>query len=260
MQRGRYCFLLDVFTENALMTRMVKPTGIKHLATKTSSTAKRQSQTRKPQTAQYVTPDRGRRKQHSAAVGRVAETAYKLFYERGINAVGVEDVVHQADAARMTLYRHYKSKGNLVRHFLDMYEQRWTREWLEKELTAKFANAEARLTGIFDLFDGWFSKKSFRGCAWINAMTEADKNSSTFMYATEKLSNVRKLISEWARAARLDKPKDFAEAWQVLMNGAIVSAQAGNKKAARQAKDAATRLLAAWPRAKKKAPTRKSRR
>ena len=54
--------------------------------------------------------------------------------------------------------------------FLDKREAVWTRGWLETEIKRRAKTPEGRLLAIFDVFDGWFHKKSFEGCSFINVL------------------------------------------------------------------------------------------
>ena len=62
----------------------------------------------------------------SGARERILDAAYELFSRRGIQAVGVNEVIEHAGVATATLYRHFPSKDKLVLAFLDLREQRWT--------------------------------------------------------------------------------------------------------------------------------------
>ena len=62
---------------------------------------------------------------------RILDSAYELFSRRGVRAVGVDEVIKTASVAKATLYRHFKSKDELVLAFLQQREELWTRGWVE---------------------------------------------------------------------------------------------------------------------------------
>src|ERR1700722_18144423 len=64
---------------------------------------------------------------------RVSRAAYELFSRDGIRAVGVDAIIARAGTAKMTLYRNFPSKNDLIIDFLQRRERLWTREWLETE-------------------------------------------------------------------------------------------------------------------------------
>ena len=103
---------------------------------------------------------------------RVLETAYAMFAARGVRDVGVDEVIKGAGVAKATLYRHFPSKDDLVVAFLEKREQRWTLDWVEAEARRRGSEPEQQLLAIFDLFDEWFHRKDFEGCAFINVMLE----------------------------------------------------------------------------------------
>src|SRR6476660_4504457 len=95
-------------------------------------------------------------RQHTAEAGssareRILDAAYELFSRRGIQAVGVNEVTERAGVAIATLYRHFPSKEKLVLAFLDLREQRWTRDFIEAGAMRRGSNAEERLLALFDV-------------------------------------------------------------------------------------------------------------
>src|SRR5688572_14049702 len=89
---------------------------------------------------------------------RILATAYELFSRRGVRDVGVDEVIASAGVAKATLYRHFRSKDELVLAFLGRREQRWTHEWLETEARRRGATPEEQLLAIFDVFHEWFQR------------------------------------------------------------------------------------------------------
>src|SRR5918996_5556738 len=96
---------------------------------------------------------------------RILDTSYELFSQRGVRAVGVDELIERAGVAKATLYRHFPSKDDLVVAFLERREQRWTREWVEAEATRRASDPEGQLLAIFDAFDEWFRRKDFEACS-----------------------------------------------------------------------------------------------
>jgi len=200
-------------------------------------------------------------RRESQAKQSLDETAYKLFSEKGINLVGIDELIARSGVARMTLYRHYKSKEDLVLAFLDLRVKRWAFEWLEAEATKRTKTPSARLLAIFDLFDEWFQESDFRGCQVANVLIQSKFEGRVHSAAARKLAEMRSLVGHWATESGLAKPGEFALTWHILMMGSIVAAQAGERTAAVEAKRAAALVLKAWPRRKtaKKAADRKAR-
>jgi AcrR family transcriptional regulator len=162
-----------------------------------------------------------------------------------VRAVGVETIIAQADVARMTFYRHFPSKDDLVLAFLAKREELWAHEWLETEVRRRAANPDDRLLAIFELFDEWFQRDDFEGCSFINVLAEKFGQGHPVTEAsTVHLANITVFLRGLARDAGVVEADDFARTWQVLMQGSIVAAGAGDRSAARRARRMGAVLLA----------------
>lgn len=179
---------------------------------------------------------------------RLLDAAYNLFSTRGIEKVGIETILAESGCAKASLYYNFESKVALAIAFLDRRETVWTRSWLEAEVKARSDDAEERLLAIFDVFDGWFRKKEFEGCSFINVLLEAETGSPIHEAAVVHLAKIRKIVSDLAAEAGLAEPDGFAQAWHMLMKGSIVAAGEGNTDAALDAKRAAKLVLSGWAR------------
>jgi AcrR family transcriptional regulator len=157
--------------------------------------------------------------------GRVLQAAYGLFCREGINAVGIDRIVAEAGVAKMSLYRHFRSKEELVLAVLDLREKLWRVDWLEAEVERRAPPGKARLLAIFDLFDEWFRRDDYEGCLFINTLLEVhDRDNPIHAAAAEKRARIRALLRRWAEEAGIAEPEAFAREYQLLMNGAIVAA------------------------------------
>jgi AcrR family transcriptional regulator len=179
---------------------------------------------------------------------RILASAYELFSRRGTRAVGIEAIVSHSGVARMTLYRNFTSKDELVLAFLARREQQWTRDWLQAEVHRRATEPRARLLAIFEIFDEWFHSETFEGCSFINVMLEtADRTNPLHQASTRQLERVRAFIQGLAQEAKIPQPEDFARKWHILMKGAIVAAGEGDSDAARSARELGVALLNATP-------------
>src|SRR5215204_1158550 len=162
---------------------------------------------------------------------RILETAYELFSRHGTKAVGVDRIIAESGAAKMTLYRNFASKDELILAFLQRREERWTRAWLQAEAEARADTAAGRLLAIFDVFGEWFARDDFEGCSFINVMLELDDCESPVRRAcVEHLATIRSFVRELAREAGVtaDDVERVAAQWHILMKGSIVAAAEGD--------------------------------
>jgi AcrR family transcriptional regulator len=175
---------------------------------------------------------------------RILDGAYELFSKRGIQAVGVDTIVAESQVAKMTLYRYFPSKQDLVLAFLDLREQRWTHEWLEAEIERLGTSPRERLLAIFDLFDEWFHRSEYEGCSFISTLLEiVDKDSPIHRATVAHLESIRAILERLVMEAGATDPEATAYELQILMMGAIVSASRGDLDAARRARPLAQMLL-----------------
>jgi AcrR family transcriptional regulator len=175
---------------------------------------------------------------------RILDTAYDLFSRHGIRAVGVDRIIATSGVAKMSLYRHFRSKEALVLAFLQEREKRWTMEWLHAEASRRADDGAGRMLAIFDVFDEWFRQPDFEGCSFINALLEFGEIEHPIRQATTgHLANIRGLVQEFADEAGVADPEAVACQWHILMKGSIVAAGEGDAEAARRAQELGRLLL-----------------
>ncbi|MDT7627444.1 MAG: hypothetical protein QOF99_8345, partial [Pseudonocardiales bacterium] len=164
---------------------------------------------------------------------RVERAAYDLFSRRGVRAVGVDTVISEANVAKMTLYRNFDSKDELILAFLRRRELLWTNGWVRAEATRRGSTPTERLLAIFEIFDEWFHEPDFEGCAFITTMLEfADRDSSVRQASVAHLAEIRGFLRELATDAGAADPDSFARQWHILMKGSIIAAGEGDTEAA----------------------------
>jgi AcrR family transcriptional regulator len=179
---------------------------------------------------------------------KLLATATKLFYTHGINAVGIDEIVRQSGVTKMTLYKHFRSKDRLAEAFLEEIYKQWS-TWFSGRVAQRSAKAkkpEDRVLAIFDALQDWFETPGFRGCPFINTVSEiTDRNHPARKIAVAFKSTLVDMI----RAALEPLGRNSTElAVQLLMlmDGAIVRAtMTDSAQPAKIARKAAARLLAA---------------
>jgi AcrR family transcriptional regulator len=177
------------------------------------------------------------------------DTAYSLFSRHGIQGVGIDRIVAEAGVAKMTLYRHFPSKGDLVLAFLELRAQRWTHDWLAAEIDRRSSDPLERLLATFEVLDGWFRDPDFESCAFMRTLLEVPEHEHPLhVAAVRHLDTVRAMLVDQAERAGIADADEVALQLQILMMGSIVSATRGNADAAQQAGRVAERLLDTAPR------------
>ena len=159
-----------------------------------------------------------------SARGRLLGAATYLFCKNGINATGIDAIIHEAGTAKTTLYKLFGSKTNLVHAVLESEGKQW-REWFIGAMESGGGDAQAKLTRIFPALKSWFGEERFYGCPFINAVAEHDKDQKQFRAIAMRhkkvvLAHIEKLAAEMGAA----EPELLAHQLALLIDGAIVAA------------------------------------
>src|SRR5258708_26369862 len=118
---------------------------------------------------------------------------------------------------------------------LERREERWIRDWLQREAELRAVDPGDRLLAIFDVFDEWFQRPDFEGCSFINVLLEiAEPAHVAHQASRDYLARIRAFLGDLAREARVADPDAFASQWHILMKGCIVAAGEGDRLAARR--------------------------
>ena len=159
-----------------------------------------------------------------SARGRLLSAATHLFCKSGINATGIDAIIHEAGTAKTTLYKLFGSKTNLVHAVLETEGRQW-REWFIAAIEVGGGDAQAKLMRIFPALKSWFGEERFYGCPFINAVGEHDKDQKQFRAIAMKhkkvvLAHIEKLAAEMGAT----DPESLAHQLALLIDGAIVAA------------------------------------
>lgn len=161
----------------------------------------------------------------SPAAQRVLESASELFYEKGIWATGVDAIAEHSGVTKMTLYKHFGSKDELVAAYLRRRDALW-REWLTAAVEESAESPRERLLAIFDALGSWLEGEieGFRGCAFVNAASEiAAPDHPARQVALEEKRWMREYLEGLTADAGARDPEALAEQLLLLFEGATVA-------------------------------------
>lgn len=175
----------------------------------------------------------------------ILQIASELFYSQGIKATGVDSIVKAAGTTKMSLYKYFPSKDDLVLAHLRQSGEK-LRERILCGLEAKATTPEQKLLAIFDVFDELQSTPGFRGCPFINASAEfAAESNPVQQSAAEFSASFRSLLADLATQASLNQPDILAQQLAMLISGAMVAEQIQHQTTSmRTAREAAKVLIA----------------
>ena len=155
---------------------------------------------------------------------RIMETASRLFYKNGIQAVGVDKIVAEAKIAKMTLYSYFASKDDLIIEYLEKSSIAWF-ENFHSYLNSNCKSDNERLIQSFIyLKEYFFRSDTYRGSGFINAATEiSDAKNPAHSVILEHQENLRECFERWAFNSGLNSARELSYLLLNLFNGTIIS-------------------------------------
>ena len=172
---------------------------------------------------------------------RLLAAAEELFYQDGVQSVGIDRVIERAGVAKASLYGNFNGKDDLVRAYLDArFEAR--RVAIETKLALHEAPRD-KMLAVFDAMTEPLAKRNYRGCAFLRATAEMAADASGREVCRDARRWTRELLSGLAREAGASNPDVLAKQLVVLYDGAAASAQMDRDPAAAAEARAAAVLL-----------------
>ncbi len=150
---------------------------------------------------------------------RILLTAHDLFYRDGIRSTGIDTVIERAQVTKVTFYRHFNSKNDLIVAYLEYRHERWMR-WF----TAALQRHGATLKALVPTMAEWFRSAEYRGCAFINGVSEI----APALPQVTEITRRHKADMQKAIAALLPPGRQragLARSLALAVDGSIVQAQ-----------------------------------
>jgi AcrR family transcriptional regulator len=160
----------------------------------------------------------------SHARQQILETASELFYQKGIQHVGINEVIAASGVAKRTLYRWFPSKDLLIEAVMTHRAAQWIR-WFETAVSERGNTPKERLLATFDVLRDWYASPNFRGCPFINAVLEiADASHKAHHVSINLRESIRQIIVRLAVEAGVKNPDLFSRQYLLLIGGASLMA------------------------------------
>jgi len=187
----------------------------------------------------------GRTKTTSEPRQRILETADRLFYREGIRAVGIDRIIAEAEVAKMSLYKHFASKDELILAVLKYREEKIL-EFFRSAMERHGKRTKDKLRTFFAALKDWFESPGFRGCAFQNAAVElADAKHPGSHFVRDHKRRFQRFLAGLVEESLGKAAATVAPAVGLLVEGAIVTAVIqGSPAAVFVARDAAMKLVA----------------
>jgi AcrR family transcriptional regulator len=156
---------------------------------------------------------------------RILQAASELFYRHGIRAVGVEAIAEAAGTNKMTLYRHFASKDELVAEYLRGFARQVTAAWDRLE-AAHPGDPRGELSGWIIAMGEHLASREQRGCAFCNAAIELPERDHPARRVIEEFKTAqRRRLAKLCTAAGIADPESTTDELFLLLEGARVSVQ-----------------------------------
>ena len=184
----------------------------------------------------------------TSAKDKLFQTAARLFYEYGYRASGVDTIASDSGIGKMTLYRHYPSKDDLIVAYLrDSNEIFWNSF---EQITQDASTPREKLLAFFRALQDYVVTPACYGCPFLNVAAEYPETEyAGHQVALEHKQAVRTRFVQLAKEADARQPQALADGLFLLMDGAYMAARmfgpSPNNPAAHVA-EAAQQLIAAY--------------
>jgi AcrR family transcriptional regulator len=178
----------------------------------------------KIQTGRYHVKPNMNQTQELSARDRILETAIRLFYRDGFRAVGIDTIIAEAGVAKMSLYRHFPSKDDLIVAYLEESNRRYW-EWLDAEI-AGIQDPSERLVGMLKAIEKLATSPECLGCTFQGTAAEfPDRDHPGHQVALSHKNTVRERLIAVASEAGLKDPDALGDQLLLLTDGAWVAAR-----------------------------------
>ncbi len=179
---------------------------------------------------------------------RILKTASDLFYRFSVHTVGVDRIIAESGVAKMTFYKHFPSKANLVAAYLRQKNEVWF-AMLATATGKPGLSPPERILAIFDALGGSFGSPSFRGCPFVKGLAEFGPDAESpevQAVISSYFESLHDFVASLIAPLALDDPERTVVQILSLIQGSIVMAQTASAPAIAEAnRDAAGLILQA---------------
>lgn len=171
------------------------------------------------------------------------DIARRLFYRDGFHNTGIDAIIAEAGVAKMTLYKYFKSKDELILACLHRQDEEF-RNGLMQRVEKQTSEPRERLLALYTIIASEISSKDFCGCLFINAAAEYGKlDNPIHQAAVQHKYLCHQYIVKLATDAGANDPEELACQLCLLLEGSIVSAQVSGECSSKSARSAAELLI-----------------
>ena len=174
-----------------------------------------------------ATPATERRQRTPLAVTRerVLGIAEQMFRQSGVQAVSVDAIAQAAGIKKMTLYRCFPSKEELVMACMDQWEAAFRRIWDQAQ--DQYPNESARqLLAFFQSIYELVSQPGYSGNVFMHLMTDyTDPEHHICVRVREQRASLRADVRNQLVKAEASDPDQLADTYCLLLEGLFTAAR-----------------------------------
>ena len=182
-------------------------------------------------------------KKDIAPKDKVFQTAAQLFYQHGYRAIGVDTLAAESGIGKMTLYRHYPSKDDLIVAYLRESDELFWNNF--EQIVQGSPTPREKLQAFFESLQDYVTTPACYGCPFLNVATEyPEKDYVGHQTALKHKQSVRARFHDLAKEAGAREPEVLADQLFLLMDGAYMASRMfGPKNPASHLAEAARILI-----------------
>jgi AcrR family transcriptional regulator len=153
----------------------------------------------------------------------ILDTAAALFYREGFRAVGIDTIVKRSGVAKMTLYRHFSSKDELIVAYLKETDQKfWA--WFDESTSQPADRPTTQLIALFMALEKLVTTPTCYGCPFLNVVVDfPERDHPGHQVALAHKQAVRARLRVLAHRAGAYAPEALADQLLLLMDGAFMA-------------------------------------
>jgi AcrR family transcriptional regulator len=156
---------------------------------------------------------------------KILVVATDLFHTRGINSTGVDTIVAVAGTTKMTLYKYYRTKEDLILEVLQKNQQDF-QNWLNEKLSSSSKKPSEKIQQLFDYIEEWVNSPAFVGVAFIKASAEfPNEENPIHQLSSQQSREFRQFIAALAKQANIKDSEGLSLQLSLLFEGAVQAEQ-----------------------------------
>lgn len=147
---------------------------------------------------------------------RIVTAASKLFYDHGVNPVGIAQICEEANVSKRTLYKHFATKEELAAAAMMSLGE----AWFEACTSSSADDPKSRIRHVFQMMEPMAEKPDFYGCIFMNTSIELRGTAAPAVGVVKEFkTKLYEYFRQQALLLKTDEPEVMAERLLLLYDG-----------------------------------------